>query len=119
MRKLWLTRDGAAHGVDDVVQRAIQWITTLTYAHNTALDRYYARPGVDSVRITTVLTNPMHHTAALSAIVTDNLGGVRDSVLFYNDGLHGDGSGGDSVWGCRVRAPSDEGIYDVSIRLMI
>jgi hypothetical protein len=114
--EVWLTRDGVANGKDDVVNRALQWIITLTYAHDAALDRHYARPGVDSVCITAVLSNSLHHTAVLSAIVTDGQGVLRDSVLLYNDGLHGDGAAGDSVWGCRIRAPSDKGLFIVSIR---
>jgi hypothetical protein len=64
-----------------------------------------------------VLTNPLHHTAALSAVVTDSLDAVRDSIPLYNDGLHGDGSAGDSLWGCHIRAPSDEGFFDVEIHI--
>ncbi len=114
--QVWLTRDGVAKGEDDVVKRALAWITTLTYAHNCALDRAYARPGLDSVRVTATLANPLHHAIAVSAIVTDVGGSVRDSVAFYDDGLHGDGSAGDSVWGCQFRAPSDEGVFDISSR---
>ncbi len=83
--------------------------------HRIALDRYYARPGRDSVCITAVLVDPSHHVAALSAIVVDTLGAVRDSVRLYNDGLHADASAGDSVWGCRVLAPPDEGRFTVSV----
>ena len=83
--------------------------------HGLALDRHYARPGTDSVRIRTVLDDPVHHAAGLSAMVADTLGAVRDSVSLYNDGLHGDGSAGDSVWGCRILAPPDEGAFTVSV----
>jgi polyhydroxybutyrate depolymerase len=86
-----------------------------TYVHDVVIDRRYARPGKDSVCITTALSNPLHHVAAVSAIVTDTLGATRDSVLLLNDGLHGDGTAGDSVWGCRIRAPLDEGLFDVSV----
>jgi photosystem II stability/assembly factor-like uncharacterized protein len=84
-------------------------------AHRVSLDRYYARPARDSICIRTVLEDPSHHVAALSAIVVDTLGAVRDSVRLYNDALHGDGSVGDSVWGCRILAPPDEGRFTVSV----
>jgi hypothetical protein len=63
-----------------------------------------------------VLTNPLHHTAALSAVVTDTLGAVRDSLLLYDDGLHDDGSAGDSLWGGHIHAPADERLFKVTIR---
>jgi N-acetylneuraminic acid mutarotase len=88
----------------------------LSYAHDGALDRYCARPGLDTVCVTAALANPVHHAARLSAVVTDSLGAVRDSVLLFDDGLHGDGSAGDSLWGCAIRAPSDEGFFNVHVR---
>ena len=85
------------------------------YAHDATIDCRYARPGKDSVCITTALSNPLHHAAAVTAIVSDTLGVTRDSVLLYDDGLHGDGAAGDNVWGCRVRAPSDESLFYISV----
>jgi len=113
--EVWLTRDGVAKGEDDVVKRALEWIATLTYAHDVKLARYYARPGTDSVTITAVLANPSHHAAVVSALLKDNLGAVLDSVSFYNDGYHGDGAAGDSVWGARVLAPLAEGTFTVTV----
>jgi len=86
-----------------------------TYVHDVALDRRYARPGKDSVCLTAVLANPLKQIVALTATVADTLGATRDSVLLYNDGMHGDGSAGDSVWGCRVRAPSSEGRFIIGV----
>jgi len=114
--EVWLTRDGVAKGQDDVVNRALAWITSLTYAHDVAIDRSYARPHLDSVTVTAKLTNPLSHACALSAVVTDIGGLIRDSLLLYNDGKHGDGQAGDSIWGCRIPAPPDEGFFKVSLR---
>jgi hypothetical protein len=114
--EVWLTRDGVAKGEDDVVKRAIEWITTLTHAHHIAVDTAYRRPGRDSVCVTARLSNALNHEAELHAVVTDTGALVRDSVLFYNDGLHGDGSAGDSIWGCRMPAPAEEGLFRVSVR---
>ena len=113
---VWLTRDGVAKGEDDVVKRALAWMTTLTYAHGVALDRTLFRPGFDSISITATLANPLHHVAALSAIVVDTNGTVQDSVVLVNDGLHGDGGAGDSVWGAYVRAPLQTDTYGVTLR---
>jgi hypothetical protein len=112
---VWLTRDGVAKGKDDVVERALGWITSLTYAHDVAIDRSYNGRHLDSVLVTARLTNPLNHSAALSAIVTDNGGVDRDSLLLYNDGKHGDGQAGDSVWGCTIPLPSEKGLFKVSL----
>jgi hypothetical protein len=114
--EVWLTRDGVAMGKDDVVERALAWISTLTHAHGVKVGRRYVRPGLDSVVFTAVLANPLSHTAILSATVTDASGSVRDSVMLHNDGQHGDGTAGDSLWGSRIRGPSGEGVFGVNVR---
>jgi hypothetical protein len=115
--EVWLTREGAAHGVDDVVQRAVQWITTLTYAHDITLDRHYAHPGADSLCVTAPLANPLSHSVALSATITDGAGVLLDSLQMFDDGAHGDGLAGDGRWGCYVRpTPVSETFYKVAIR---
>jgi hypothetical protein len=113
--EVWLTRDGVSKGEDDVVKRALEWINSLSYAHDVSLDRKYVRPGLDSVLVTATLTNPLHHAVGLSTIVTDANGSARDSVVLHNDGLHGDGLPGDSIWGTLLRAPSAESFYSVNV----
>ena len=113
---IWLTPDGVARGEDDVVNRAFEWIETLAYAHNAAIDRPFARPGLDSVSVTASLRNSLTHAVALSAVVVNSEGSVRDSVSLFNDGLHGDGLPGDSLWGCRVPPPPDEEFFEISLR---
>jgi hypothetical protein len=114
--EVWLTRDGVAKGEDDVVKRAIEWISTLTYAHDISLDHRNPHPGQDSICITATLANPLHHAVSLNAVVTDGVGVMRDSVFLFNDGLHGDGSAGDSIWGCRVGVPIGEDVFKVSVQ---
>ncbi|RPH80468.1 MAG: T9SS C-terminal target domain-containing protein [Nitrospiraceae bacterium] len=114
--EVWLTQEGVARGEDDVVKRALEWINSLSYAYDVAVNPGYARPGLDSVGITATLANPLQHAAAVSAIVADASAAVRDSVLLYNDGLHGDGSAGDSVWGAQIRVPSDENVFGATVR---
>jgi hypothetical protein len=112
----WLTPDGVAKGVDDVVQHALTWITSLTYAHDVTIARSYTGTHLDSISVTATLSNSLNHSAALSAIVTDTSGIVRDSISLYNDGKHGDGQAADSVWGCRIPVPSDKGLFAVTVR---
>ena len=114
--EVWLTQAGVVKGEDDVVKRAKEWITTLTYANSALADRPYVRPGIDTVSIKTILINPLNHQSKISAILTNPNGAVLDSALLFNDGLHGDGSAGDSVWGYRFLAPPDENMFTVTIR---
>ncbi len=114
--EVWFTKESVVKGKDDVVNAALNWITTLTYAHDVAINCRYTPPGQDSVLITARLANPLDHPASVSTIVTDELNVVRDSLLMLNDGLHGDGSAGDSIWGCYIQVPSDENVFDVSVR---
>ena len=113
---VWLTQEGVVNGEDDVVKRALEWISTLTYAHEVACNRGFARPGMDTVSITARVANPLNHSTALSAIITDSAGVVYDSLQMSDDGTHGDRVAGDSVWSCQIRAPLSENIYGVAIR---
>ncbi len=114
--ELWLTRDGVAKGEDNVVKRALQWINTLSYVHDVSVMNPYARPGVDSLTVTAVLTNPGNHSMAASLVIKNISGVVQDSAAMMNDGLHGDGLPGDSVLGARFRAPLTEGFYAIDLR---
>jgi len=39
-----------------------------------------------------------------------------DSLVLMNDGLHGDGAPGDSIWGAFIKTLVGEGIYRISVR---
>jgi len=109
--EVWLTRDGVAEGQDDVVKRAIEWITTLAYAH----DVQVSRQGTDTVRLTANVENSLAHSLKVVVTYKDTSGTVADSSLMYNDGLHGDGAPGDSVWGW-LYLPALESVYHLSVR---
>ena len=61
--EVWLTRDGVAKGEDDVVKRALEWMNTLSYAHDVQL----AQPSKDTLRITTRVENPLGHALKVTA----------------------------------------------------
>ncbi len=113
--EVWLTRDGVARGEDDVVKRAMGWIASVTHAHDIRANGPYLRAGIDSLRLTASLANPLSHQAFVSAVVGEVAGGRLDSVLLFDDGMHGDGAGGDGILGNAVAAPAAEGMYTVSI----
>ena len=113
---VWLTRDGVANGEDDVVKRAMAWMSGLSYAHGVEVNRdSIGKPG-DTVVVTATVENPGNHMLAISCIVTDAQGLQVDSVILANDGLHGDGVADDTVWGAFIKSPIADGKYSVSVR---
>jgi hypothetical protein len=114
--EVWLTRDGVAKGEDDVVKRALQWMNTVSYVHGVSAMNPYVRPGVDTLTVVGVLTNPGSHSMAASLVIKNLTGVAQDSAAMMNDGLHGDGLPGDSILGARFRAPSTEGFYAIDLR---
>jgi hypothetical protein len=108
---VWLTRDGAAKGEDDVVKRALAWINTLSYAHDLQL----TQPSRDTLRITARVENPLAHALTVVVTLRDGMGALIDSVSLKDDGLHSDGAAGDSLWGCTY-VPAANGNIHASIR---
>jgi hypothetical protein len=114
--KVWFTRDDAAKGDDTIVKRALEWIAGLAYAHDAVLSKVSAKPGQDSVRITTTVENPLKHTLNVWSYVTDSRGHLADSCQMFDDGLHGDGAEGDKIFGGSFGVPAKEGVFGVSPR---
>ena len=114
--EVWLTREGVAKGQDDVVQRALAWMSKLAYARDVKTGKDTLKTPGDSITVTATVENPGSHTLVVSAIVTNVQGVQIDSLVFMNDGLHGDGAAGDSILGIIIRTPTVEGKYYVSVR---
>jgi hypothetical protein len=114
--EVWLTRDGVAKGEDDVVKRALEWITTLSYALDVKTSANAMSNPNDSITVTVRIANPGSHTLVVSAIVTTAQGVQVDSLVLMNDGLHGDGAAADSIRGNFIKSPADGGKYYVSVR---
>jgi hypothetical protein len=114
--EIWLTQAGVAKGEDGVVTRALEWINTLAYAHSPKADKTELNPNGDSVTVTAVVSNPLAHTISVSASLTDLNGVLFDSTQFFNDGLHGDETAADSVWGTILKTPEGQKRYIYSIR---
>jgi hypothetical protein len=114
--EIWLTQEGVAKGEDGVVKRALEWINTVVYAHSPKANKTELNPKGDSVTVTAVVSNPLAHSISVSALLTDLNGVLIDSTLFFNDGLHGDGIAGDSVWGTMLKTPAGQKRYIYSIR---
>jgi hypothetical protein len=113
---VWFNADDVAHGKDPVLERALQWMSGLAYAHDVSVANAYVRPGRDSLVATAVWTNPGSHVVNASLIVTDLSNVYQDSSTLMNDGRHGDGLPGDSIWGTRLGAPLTENFYALNLR---
>jgi|WetSurMetagenome_2_1015567.scaffolds.fasta_scaffold09537_2 hypothetical protein len=108
---VWFNADDVANGVDPVVQRALVWTNTLSYAHNVQL----AHPSKDTLRITARVENPLTHALKVVVTLKDSLGALIDSLLLSDDGLHSDGAAGDGLWGYPY-VPAKDGTIHVTIR---
>jgi hypothetical protein len=113
---VWFTPDDVARGQDTVVNRARSWITSLAYAHNVKTSKDTLSGASDSLTVTARVENPWNHDLVVSTIVTNAKGEGIDSAVFMNDGIHGDGAPGDSIWGAFVKAPSGTGLYTIGVR---
>lgn len=106
---IWFTPNSVAQGVDSVLARALNWISSLSYAHSAVLSRDTLRGSADSVTIAAKVRNPTGHSLVVSAIVARQQGSTVDSVLLIP-------ASGDSVWSAFIKAPKLNGRYTVSIR---
>jgi hypothetical protein len=114
--EVWLTRDGVAKGEDDVVNRALEWINNLSYAHSVTLDKTFLRLNTDtSVIISAIVENPNNHMLSVYAKITDRDKVPVDSVNLFDDGGHSDANPGDGIWSARWPMPSVEKTYAVNI----
>jgi hypothetical protein len=111
--EIWLTQEDVAKREDTVVKRAIEWIQNLSYAHDVTVDKLYVNPGTDSVKITAWVENPNEHQLSLMARIKSMNDTFIDSLNLYDDGMHGDRSADDNLWGNIYFPPG--GSYLVSV----
>ena len=98
--------------IDDI---SVLTYGTLSYAHDIVMGPLTPRKQQDTVRIRAIVDNPLKHNLTLSVKSTDlSTGKTQDSVLFFNDGLHGDSIANDNIWGTYF-VPMVEGIYSVTV----
>jgi D-alanyl-D-alanine carboxypeptidase len=90
--------------------------TMVAHAHNVSVAPLTPRKQVDTVQIRATVENPQRHTLSVAAF-TKNFASenIQDSILLYNDGLHGDGLPDDALWGGSF-LPTTAGVYGVSVR---
>jgi hypothetical protein len=104
--EVWLTRDGVAKGEDNVVKRAVEWITTVSHSHSLQLTQVCK----DTIYVSTHVENPLSHSLEVTVTLRNDQGTVLDSLTLMNGE-----AAGDSLWGSSY-APASEGRIHASIR---
>ena len=102
--EVWLTPDGVANGVDDVVEKALEWINNLVYPHNVFTSKSYYKPGTDTLRITADIENPNNHSVTGRIYIYTISDELIDSVDLANE-IHSQSTGWSAEW---IIPPSEE-----------
>lgn len=114
--EVWLTQAGVAIGDDDVVKRAMEWISSAVHAHHLKPVTTHLKPGIDSVRLTVRLSHPNNSQAAVTALLSNAANTIRDSLRFFDDGVHGDSAAGDGFLAAIGKPIPQEGEFFVTLR---
>jgi hypothetical protein len=114
--RVWFEKDDVAKGDDTVVKRALQWIAELAHGHDVTLAKNSGKASKDMIKVTATVENPQNHTLSVWSYLTNRGGVTTDSCQMFDDGLHYDGIAGDRIYGCSFRPPTEENVYDVSLR---
>ncbi|MGB8317956.1 MAG: S8 family serine peptidase [Ignavibacteriaceae bacterium] len=79
------------------------------------LDKAFARKNQDSVWFRIKFTNFYDHTFTPRLVYANLESTEKDSLMLYDDGLHGDSLANDNIYGNYIPPIPDEGIYKVGI----
>jgi hypothetical protein len=112
---VWFDAESAAIGEDAVVQRAMDWIRNLSYAHNVLVNPTYAVLGEGTVTLTAKVENPNGYNLSVNARITSMDSTINETVSLFDDGNHNDGDPGDGTWGALWPVPEMKTIFAVDI----
>ena len=87
------------------------WIRGSAYAHDVDV----SRQSIDTLRITAHVENPLAHTLSVVVTLSNGSGALIDSIFLADDGLHGDSTAGDGLWGYQY-VPAQDDTMHMSIR---
>jgi hypothetical protein len=85
------------------------------YAHQPAVDKRYARIGEDSVLFRTRFSNIYNHQFTPHLIYTNTDSTQIDSLVLFDDGLHGDSLSNDGIYGGYVPPLHNENFYFLAV----
>jgi hypothetical protein len=85
------------------------------YANQPFTDKLYAKINVDSVLFRTRFSNIYNHTFTPHLIYVNSDGTQTDSLLLYDDGLHGDSLSNDGLYGAYIPPVQSEDFFKLSV----
>ena len=85
------------------------------YPVNTHISKPYMIPSYDTLIITTKFSNFYQHNFTANAICTRLHSSDIDSLILYDDGLHGDSLSNDGIWGALIYPFADEDFFSIGI----
>ena len=106
---VWHNRDDVALGKDAVVEKALDWINNLVYAHDLNTDKEYYIPGTDSIILNAQVENPNSHPVSIVTYIK-NWEGFLDSVF-----LNPSGDPQSETWTGVWDTPIQEDIFKLDI----
>jgi hypothetical protein len=112
---VWFDKESVAAGKDAVVQKAMEWIQNLSYAHNILVNPIYAVLGEGTVTLTAKVENPNDHNLSVNARITSLDSTINETVSLFDDGNHNDGDPGDGTWGATWPVPDMKTIFSADV----
>ena len=113
---VWFDRESAANGEDAVVNKAMEWIQNLSYAHKAKVNPCYTLPGEGEVTLTAKVENPNGHDLSVKAFITSMDSTITETVSLFDDGNHNDGDAGDGTWGTLWPVPDMKAIFSADLQ---
>jgi len=77
---VWFNKDDVALGKDPVVEKSLEWINNLVYAHGITTDKWAYSPGNDTVIVNAIIENPNSHLVTAKLYFESLDGSTTDST---------------------------------------
>jgi hypothetical protein len=110
---VWFNKDDVAAGKDPIVEKALDWMNSLSYAHNIAAEKNFYSAGSETATIKAIIENPQSHDISARLIFESLDGTVIDSSEMTKVSS-GDGNEWQGQW--KTSGPTDN-TYWVSARV--
>jgi CubicO group peptidase (beta-lactamase class C family) len=85
------------------------------YATNSSVNKSYARKNIDSVLFRTNFSNLYNHQFIPYLIFVNSDSTKIDSLMLYNDGMHGDSLSNDEIFGNIIPPQLGENFYSLAV----
>ena len=83
---VWHNANDVAQGKDAVVEKVLDWMNNLVYAHDLNTDKEYYIPGTDSIVLNAQVENPNSHQVSVVTYIKNREGSLIDSVFLNPSG---------------------------------